>query len=82
MTQNCDIDGIMCEIQVTAHLKGLKTAMGDKFEAEFPELASLADKIKTHEVSLRTQLEGCGFLHPEEIIQEAANESGFEAPAV
>lgn len=56
----CDVDDLFCRMTALAHLKGLKSALGDeKYREEFPELQSLDEKITSREVSLREAMEEC-----------------------
>lgn len=71
----CDIDDILCQVQVLGHLKGLESVLGDeKFRARFPEFEGLSqkvtDSISTQDESLKEALERCGLPVPEEIVVE------------
>ena len=67
----CNIDDIICQIQVLSHLKGIQNLVGDeKFSTGFPEFEGLdmvlTEKIRTGEASLNETLKGCGLSGPEE----------------
>jgi len=62
----CDIDDIMCQMEVLGHLRGMKSVLGDeRFKSSFPELEGLsdtiADKIGGQESTLKEALEKCGL---------------------
>ncbi|MBA7690607.1 hypothetical protein ES703_99137 [subsurface metagenome] len=62
----CDIDDIMCQMEVLGHLRGMKNVLGDeRFKSSFPELEGLsdtiADKIGSQEITLKEALEKCGL---------------------
>lgn len=62
----CDIDDILCKMQVLGHLKSIDSLVGtEKFREEFPEFDglgnSLAAKIQEQELDLRSTLEKCGL---------------------
>lgn len=57
---DCDVDDILCQSMVIAHLKGLKTALGDeRYREEFPELQGLDEKITSREAELRNTFADC-----------------------
>jgi len=67
----CDIDDLICQMQVLGHLKGMQGVLGEeKFRISFPELEGLsekvADRISSQEISLKEALEKCGLPTPEE----------------
>jgi len=62
----CDIDDLLCQMQVLSHLKGMKSILGEeKFKGNFPELEGLdeklVDRIGSQETTLREALENCGL---------------------
>ncbi len=61
----CDVDDVVCQMEVVAHLKGLQKSLGNaQFLEKFPELAGLeetiAPKIGEQEKVLQQSLENCG----------------------
>lgn len=71
----CNIDDIICQMQVLDHLKGIKEIVGgDKFGTSFPEFEGLdsvlAEKIITGEASLNETLKACGLSGSEEPEEE------------
>ena len=72
--RQCDIDDLLCQIQVLSHLKGLESVLGvERYRTDFPELQGLNEKIKRQEVTLRETLGRCGvppLEAPEEIKEE------------
>lgn len=66
----CNAEDILCQMQALAHLRGLKSTLGDeRFKSIYPELEGLderlTDKISSQEVSLKESLERCGLSQPE-----------------
>ena len=56
----CDPEDILCKMTALAHLKGLKTALGeDRYLEEFPELRGLDEKLASRETSLKATLAEC-----------------------
>lgn len=44
--RKCDPNDVICKMEVLRHLKGLEQQLGsEQFQEEFPEAASLAEKI-------------------------------------
>ncbi len=42
----CDVDDVVCQMEVLAHLRGLQKGLGNsQFLDKFPELAGLAETI-------------------------------------
>lgn len=69
----CDLDDLVCQMQVLGHLKGIKTVLGEeKFKTGFSEFegldAVLTEKITAGETTLKEALEKCGLSEVEEII--------------
>lgn len=69
----CDIDDLVCQIQILAHLKGMQSLLGDeKFKTSYPEFegldTTLKEKIEIGEGTLREALDRCGLSPMEEII--------------
>lgn len=63
----CDVDDILCQMTALAHLKGLKSALGEeKYRTDFPELQGLDEKISIREFTLREALGRCGLPSLEE----------------
>ena len=64
--KKCDIDDLLCQMQVLSHLKGMQSLLGEeKFRTSFPELegldTTLTEKITSQETSLKEALEQCGL---------------------
>ena len=64
-TNPCDVDDVVCQIEVLAHLRGLQKGLGnEQFLEKFPELAGLEErltpKIVEQEEALKQSLEDCG----------------------
>lgn len=62
----CDIDDLLCQMQILTHLRGMKSVLGDeKFKSSFAEFegldTTLTEKIQSQETSLREALEKCGL---------------------
>lgn len=69
----CDIDDLLCQMQVLSHLKGMKGILGEEqFSSKFPELEELSEKvterIQSQETTLKEALEKCGLSEIEEVI--------------
>jgi len=72
MTQEnpCNVDDLMCQIGVKAHLEGIKLLLGDeKFRTQYPEFQGLeqtvSERIKTQKTTIRETFEKCGIPVPE-----------------
>ena len=83
----CDVDDVICQMEVLAHLRGLKKGLGEeKFREKFPELVDveekLTPKIKEQEDELQRALESCGEsqLAPEEADPPEAPGDGEDPP--
>lgn len=68
----CDLDDLVCQMQVLGHLKGIKTVLGEeKYKAGFSEFEGLDTvltvKISAQETTLKKALEKCGLSEVEEI---------------
>ena len=68
----CDVDDLLCQMQILSHLRGMKSVLGDeKFKTGFPEFEGLSERvterISTQETSLKEALERCGLSEPEEV---------------
>ena len=79
---DCDVDGILCELETLQHLKALEKLQGKEVMiAKFPEFdslqAKLTDEIKSHKDTLREALEKCGQFSGEEELE--ATIEGFES---
>ena len=62
----CDIDDIVCQMQVLAHLKGMQSILGEeRYKGDFPEFEGLDEKlagrIESQETSLQEALDKCGL---------------------
>lgn len=65
----CDVDDVVCQMEVLAHLVGLQKGLGaEKFREKFPELVGIEEKltpkIKEQEAVLQQSLENCGESQP------------------
>lgn len=68
----CDVDDILCQASVLAHLRGLRMEIGnERFASEFPELQIINDRITQRETLLRETLGKCGLepISDEEILE-------------
>lgn len=79
-TPECNVDDILCEVEVLRHLRGLKKNLGETtFRERFPELKEAAGKIieeiKLHRGTLREALEKCGSLTEEDVLEVEEKES-------
>ena len=68
---DCDIDDLMCQLQVMNHLEGMKNLLGsDKFKEKYPEFEGLgptvAERIKEQETTIQEAFKKCGLGAPEE----------------
>lgn len=66
----CDIDDLLCQLQVMSYLKGMKNLIGvEKFRAKYPEFEqfgeTITDRIKEQDIVIREALEKCGLAEPE-----------------
>ena len=64
--RNCDIDDIICQIEVLTHLRGIKNRLGEEsFRSNFPEFegleGKLTERIGNTDASLQQALERCGL---------------------
>ena len=74
---DCDMDDVLCQMQVLAHLKGIQSTLGDeRFKSTMPEMATIADslpgRIASQEKTLRENMQNCGLLAREETIPDFA----------
>ena len=70
MVDECNVDDILCQIEVLRSMRALQTALGDEtFTEEFPELAGLdaklIDKINAQRGDIREALAECGNIDME-----------------
>lgn len=70
----CDIDDLMCQLQVMNLLGGMKNLLGDeKFKARYPEFEGLDQtvegRIKEQKITIQEAYEKCGLSEPEETIE-------------
>lgn len=75
--RRCDVDDILCQLEVLTHLKGLQGALGEeRYRADFPELQGLDEKVRSQEATLREALGRCGLPSLDETkeIKEEAGE--------
>lgn len=75
----CDVDDILCQIEVLRRMRDLKSALGNElFIQHFPELESLEPKlveqIQNAEGNIRGALAKCGNIDLEPELTEAAKE--------
>ena len=73
----CNMDDLICQMQVLGHLKGIKSTLGEeKFKEDMPELAGLAEslpeRIATKQKALEETMINCGLLQPEEKVEDFA----------
>ena len=66
-TPECDVSDMVCQMQVLAHLRGMKEVLGeDRFNQELPEFAKLSknldEQISTRELNLEEAMKGCGLV--------------------
>jgi len=78
----CDIDDILCQIEVLGHLRGMKKLLGqEEFTNKFPKFKGLADtlseNITSQSATLKEALEGCGLIEENMILSNLLS-SGFE----
>jgi len=71
----CDIDDLLCQMQMLSHLRGMKGLLGDeKFKTSFAEFegldTTLTEKIQGQETTLKEALEKCGLSEIKETIGE------------
>ena len=64
--KKCNVDDILCQLQVLSHLKGIQNTLGDeKFKSSYPEFQGLGDKLTDRISSARNTLgktlESCGL---------------------
>jgi len=56
----CDVDDLICQMTALAHLKGLKSVLGnERYLEEFPELSSLDEKIAARDASFKETMARC-----------------------
>ncbi len=68
----CDVDDIVCQLQVLSHLRGMQSAFGDEeFKSKFPEFdgwdKKIVDTIARQEVDVNAALKSCGLSSAEEL---------------
>ena len=84
MSEDCNVEDIMCHVNTLKSLRELRTSMGsESFMSEFPELegleGKLSDKIENTEGGLEALLERCGNEDLAKIdISETSDEEGDE----
>jgi hypothetical protein len=64
--KQCDVDDLLCQVQVLGHLRGIKGLLGDEqFAQKFPEFDGLSDKLKNRvaqqEITVTEAMERCGL---------------------
>lgn len=85
MSEQCDVEDILCQIEALQSMRTLRTALGNEsFRKEFPELETLEPKligkISLSEGNIREALARCGNIDLEdaeatkEFIAEVAEE--------
>ena len=72
MSEECNVDDILCQVGVLQNLRGLQAGMGNEaFLNEFPELqgldSKLTAKIESSTESLKTAVAKCGRITSEEV---------------
>jgi len=65
MSEGCNVDDILCQIEALRSMRSLRTALGNEtFASEFPELegfdTKLTERIETTRGDLKTALAQCG----------------------
>ena len=73
--KKCDIDDLMCQLQVMNYLGGMKNLLGnEKFKTRYPEFEGLEEtvsgRIKEQETTIKEAFEKCGMPVPEELEPE------------
>lgn len=73
--KKCDIDDLMCQLQVMNLLGGMKSLLGsEKFKTRYPEFEGLeetiAERITEQKTTLKEVFEKCGIPAPEELEPE------------
>lgn len=68
----CNIEDIVCQMQVLSHLKGIQGILGEeKFNSDFPEFDGLdmvlTERISTGEATLNETLKACGLSEEPEV---------------
>lgn len=81
--RECDIDDILCQIEVLRSMRSLRSAMDNEtFMKEFPELEGLDNKllikIQTTKGDIREALAQCGNIDLAEIAEFEGNEGSEE----
>lgn len=79
----CNMDDLVCQMQVLAHLRGIEDVLGsDRFHGEMPEFSGfsekLAETILTQERTIEETMRSCGLLAPDETAPQIELESGGE----
>ena len=67
----CDIDDLLCQLQVSNLLGGMKNLLGtEKFQERYPEFKGLdetvIERIKEQRITIQEAFEKCGLPMPEE----------------
>jgi len=75
----CDIDDILCQLQVMSHLQGMERLLGsEKYQERFPEFkglgATVTERIQQQEVTIKEVFEKCGLVPPAEEPEAAIEE--------
>lgn len=78
--QKCDVEDILCQMEILSNLRGLQSALGDeRFKTQFPELEGLSgqvsERIAKQDTSLKEALERCGLTPTEEVERETTVET-------
>lgn len=69
--KKCDIDDLMCQLQVMNLLGGMKNLLGsERFKTRYPEFEGLeetvSERMREQETTIREAFEKCGLPAPEE----------------
>lgn len=69
--KKCDIDDLMCQLQVMNLLGGMKNLLGtERFKTRYPEFEGLeetvSERMKEQETTIKEAFEKCGLPVPEE----------------
>ena len=77
MSEECNVNDILCQMSVLQNLKGLQKGIGNEsFKNEFPELDGFAEKltakIEAGTASVQAALAKCGQVISEEVPEEVS----------
>lgn len=86
--KGCDVDDILCELELLQNLRGLRKSIGaERFQERFPQLNAiepqLKEEISISQEKLKKALEQCGTISTDvlgDIIKEADESFPSEEP--